>query len=71
MKVYTVDEAAHLLNKARQTVRYLAGTHGIGTKHGRAWLFTGRIDQVGRGPEWGRRRAPARRREMRPWPPRS
>jgi len=40
MKTYTTAEAAGTLGKRPVTVRYLAKAHGIGTKHGRDWLFT-------------------------------
>lgn len=38
--LYSVTQAAALLNKAAVTVRKAARDHGIGRKPGRDWLFT-------------------------------
>ena len=38
--LYSVNQAAAMLNKAPVTVRKAARDHGIGQKPARVWLFT-------------------------------
>lgn len=40
MKLYTSAEAAEAIGTTDATVRRLAREQGIGSRHGRAWMFT-------------------------------
>ena len=40
MEIFTAAEAAKILGLSKESMRAYATRYGVGTKHGRDWLFT-------------------------------